>query len=383
MSVVKPKTPRLVYVDAARGFAMALVCLAHFGIFHLASGGAPRAAELVSRMAQPATTTFMLVSGAVVGMLFSQLGPSEELASYFVDRGLFLLVPGHVLLYVAHLRVIALAPASSHWLFVTDSIGVSLIAGAWLLPRTSSRTRLLVGLGLFAVSWAAYLAWFPSAEFAMFIKNYCLGSRQSARTGVIFPLLPWFGFYLMATALGEKLSAWRAAGINVATRLAMLGLPLIVLSAILRLARRLGTHGLLSPLLDLGQKYPPGPNYLLFGSGTATLLIAACAWLEQKEHLTSLLDGAARVGRASFVVFVVQYFVYYWGFLVLDLRVTAWSPLYFVLSLGVNFSAALLWERFGSNKYLTIGWPWFRRAPVSEPALPSAALTRRAGGGKS
>ena len=351
--------PRLLFVDATRGIAMAFVCLSHFGIFYLARSGMKAPADVIARLAVPATTTFMLVSGAVVGMLLSQRETSNAaMVEKLVDRGLFLLGPGHLLLRLAHWQVIAAAPPTSHWLYITDSIGVALIVAAELVPRTHGVLRQALGVALFAGCWMAYFDWKPHAAFAIILKDYFIGEEQSAKTGVIFPVLPWLAFYLVATSLGERIAMWRSRQLDMVPRFARLAAPLLLFALVLHRARQGVSLGPWSALAGIGQKYPPGLAYLMYGAGVALSMLGLIAWLEGKNYLSSVLRLFATVGRASLVVFVAQYFVYYCFFPWLELPASPLWPLYFAASLLVNLGIALTWERFLGNQYLTVGWSW-------------------------
>jgi len=346
-------------VDATRGIAMAFVCLSHFGIFYLARSGMRGPADVIARVAIPATTTFMLVSGAVVGILLGQRETSNvATVEKLVDRGLFLLGPGHLLLRLAHWQVIAAAPPSSHWLYITDSIGVALIVAAELVPRTRSALRQALGVALFAGCWLAYFDWTPRASFAIMLKDYFIGEEQSAKTGVIFPVLPWLAFYLVATTLGERIALWRSRQLDMVPRFARLAAPLLLFALALHRARHGVSLGPWRVLAGIGQKYPPSLAYLMFGAGVALSTLGFVAWLESRNHLSSVLRLFATVGRASLVVFVAQYFVYYCFFPWLALPASRLWPLYFVASLLANLAIAVIWERFLGNKYLTVGWSW-------------------------
>ena len=360
------------FVDATRGAAMGLVCLSHFGLFYFWNAGGLQAAHLIMHVALPATTVFMLVSGIVCGMLLAPgASGSHRLKDKLADRALFLLGPGHLMVRAGHWKVIAMAPASSHWLFATDVIGVSLILGIWIIPRTRSLTRAALGFLLFGASWIIYLAWSPHALYALLFKDFMFGEVQSGASGVIFPILPWLGFYFVALAFGEQVAAWREQSRDLARLLVLIGVPLVVVAVLLHLCRGLVPFNL-QLLLSAGQKYPPGPTYLLFGSGFGVLLLATNAWLAKQGYFQRTLEFFALVGRNALVVFLVQYFVYYCGFLLLRLPISRLWPLYFGLSLVVNFGTAWLWERYFGSKYLTVGWPW-RRRPL--PATVSSNET--------
>jgi predicted acyltransferase len=340
---------------------MFLVCLSHFGIFHLARGGALGAAQIIAHMAIPATTTFMLVSGAVLGILFEQTRDRAALAMKLFNRGLFLLAPGHLLSRIAHFREIAAEPSSAHWWFVTDTIGLGLLLCSWLVPRSSARQRLTLGAAVYAGSWLLYLTWAAHGQL-LTVKDYLLGEPQSPLTGVVFPVLPWLAFYMAATVLGRSIAIWHRAGRDLSRLLFGLALPPLGVAALGHVAHLFIHAPALRVLLTAGQKYPPGPSYIAFGSAVALLLLAATARLERAARAARFRRGFALIGRTSLVVFVVQYYIYYLGVPYLHWAVTRFWPLYFALTLAIIYASAWLWERYLGNRYLTVGWPWFARS---------------------
>jgi len=339
---------------------MFLVCLSHFGIFHLARGGALGTAQLIAHLAIPATTTFMLVSGVVLGILFEQTRDRAALATKLFNRGLFLLAPGHLLIRMAHFREIAAEPSSAHWWFVTDTIGFGLLLCSWLVPRSSTRQRLALGAGVYVGSWLLYLMWSAHGQL-LTMKDYLLGEPQSLRTGVVFPVLPWLAFYVAATVLGRRIAIWHREGRDLSRLLFMLALPALGVAALGHVTHWFIHAPGLRAMLTAGQKYPPGPSYVAFGSGVALLLLAGTAWLERRAQVVRLRAGFALIGRTSLVVFVIQYYIYYLGVPYLHLPVTRFWPLYFTVTLALIYASARLWERYLGNRYLTVGWPWFTR----------------------
>src|SRR5438067_11359234 len=104
---------RVQFIDATRGAAMFLVFVAHFAdIFFLQTKAVVpvlmRAAGMV------ASPTFAMLNGLLIGFLY-RTAPErfDRLRIKLVDRGLFLLTIGHIVIVGAHR---AISP-SAHWLF--------------------------------------------------------------------------------------------------------------------------------------------------------------------------------------------------------------------------------------------------------------------------
>ena len=64
----KPRAPseRWLAIDAARGAAMAFVCLSHFATGYFASIGHPERQDLTDRISMLASPAFMLISGSML-----------------------------------------------------------------------------------------------------------------------------------------------------------------------------------------------------------------------------------------------------------------------------------------------------------------------------
>src|SRR5262245_48181455 len=96
-------TVRLSSLDAARGMAMLLVCLAHYLDVYLYSARVVPLevwvidlAILVCRSAAP---TFVLVSGVLLGyQLVTRGGRFNVFRTHLLDRALFLALIGHVVM---------------------------------------------------------------------------------------------------------------------------------------------------------------------------------------------------------------------------------------------------------------------------------------------
>src|SRR5687767_2506611 len=61
---------RLRGIDAARGAAMAFVCLSHFGLEYFRPFGGATAQVTMYRIGMVASPTFMLISGMMLGLLY-------------------------------------------------------------------------------------------------------------------------------------------------------------------------------------------------------------------------------------------------------------------------------------------------------------------------
>ena len=106
---------RLAGLDAARGMAMLLVCLSHFGLTCLRPLGLQQANETLNLVTMAATPAFRLVSGMLLGFLFVRQEPAafERMRLKIVDRALVLLTAARALIFVAHVPMFGWGPAAT------------------------------------------------------------------------------------------------------------------------------------------------------------------------------------------------------------------------------------------------------------------------------
>ena len=104
---------RVSSIDLARGTAMFFVCLAHFSGAYLWPHGM-KGAELLDIVSMVASPSFVLISGMTFGFL-ATLHPDDvrHLRIRLLDRGVFLLVVGHLILATSQLRRTSMAAAYS------------------------------------------------------------------------------------------------------------------------------------------------------------------------------------------------------------------------------------------------------------------------------
>jgi uncharacterized membrane protein len=355
---------RSLFIDATRGLAMLLVCVSHFGIAYFGPGGNVRGSHLTSLIALPSTATFILLSGILLGFLSVQNAASfPKLSLKLMDRGLFLFGPAHGIIMVAHYVIFG----NVRFFFITDAIGFCLLLGPWLVATVSGRTRMALGASLITIAWFGYLNWEPTGSSGWLMRAIFLGDTPFKHGWLTFPVLPWFGSYLLATPLGEKLATWRKAGDGFVARLGAISLLMLGVGLALHLLGR-GQSQTVRDLLSGGQKYPPGPAFLLTSAGAGLGGTTLVAWLERRGFFQGVLAAFAMVGRSSLVVFVVQYFVYYVGVFSLHLSVSRLWPATLAITLAIIYGVAFCWDRYIGNDYLTVGLPYLFRGRARVPS---------------
>lgn len=345
-------------VDAARGAAMAFVCLSHFSYTYFPEEDSRGIwLQMIGRIATP---TFMILSGIVVS--YRMGGAAAKLPRnqrWLVDRGLFLILVGHPLIYLAllgdrvpHLREV----------FVTDVIGLCLVV-APLFLHLRPLWCLAAGVAILALSWAM-VPWNPEGSWLLALKELLVGAMVLQKFQYVFPVLPWFGVFLVATAFGQRVAEIRRSGdaavARFTFRMAVAALGVAVLGRAAAFLGRLPVKNPWLTWLASLEKLPPSPVYLAFFAGVGLSMLATFIELERRNQLPTLRGVAALVGRNSLAAFVAQYYVYYMAMVLLRPPVSDAWPIWFLGSLAPVLAVAMLWARFGGNRFFTVGL----RAPI-------------------
>lgn len=360
-------TRRLRALDVSRGVAMLCVCLAHFvhvAIDVIGPWPAFLAMQAMSMIASPA---FMLFSGMTLGYTFASAPQRfERFAIRLRERGLLLLTVVHALLIPAHVLRTSTPAGAIRTLFITDTIGVAILLGPAVVRRTHPRARVLFGAGLIALSWIVLFSVPTSGSaVARAVLDALFGTIGHGWWEYAFPVVPWFGVYLIGSVIGEGLVAGDARSPPLSDNRRWLSRWALVALGLALLAKLAAAAGALSPasarlrvafdfLGDPFGKLPPSPVYYLGYGGLALVLARVAFGAVERDLVPWLLDRLAEIGEASLFVFVLQYYVYY----VVEMR---WPPayprlwpLYFLASLLVVAGAAHLWVRWRGNRLLRL-----------------------------
>jgi uncharacterized membrane protein len=350
---------RLRFLDASRGVTMFFVFLSHFAWLYFSAPEQQEWRNGLIRIGMIATPTFVILSGMVLGVqYYATRADFARMQARFIDRGLFLLLVGHIAISIALVRV-------EQWAFVlytTDIIGIAMILGALLVPKLGGRSRLCLGVTIYAASWLTVYFWHPDSSSGETIKQLLFGSLSpTALLAHSFPIVPWFGVYIAASVLGEHLAALSLSGAvrRLAIQLILLGVGgLAVVAGIKLAAFGLGLSPLMgnvtSELLRVGQKSPPGPLYLLSYGGTGILLICACLVVESRRWFRAGLRCAATCGNASLFLFVGHFYLYWVALYPLNFGGLGLGIVYFAGSTTVLILAAHVWQHHRGNRFLTL-----------------------------
>lgn len=131
----------------------------------------------------------------------------HRLRTIFVDRGLFLLTVGHLLLLGSH------APAYTVRFFcITDTIAACLLVSPLLAERCSALNRIGIGVAAYFVSAIALESWPAHSEISAILKETFVGSLSPVVYNYSFPILPWFAVNCFGSALGEMIGRYELSG---------------------------------------------------------------------------------------------------------------------------------------------------------------------------
>jgi uncharacterized membrane protein len=369
-SKARYESSREASIDAARGAAMVFVCLSHFARYFTLVSGPSEVGVYLTLVGMVASPTFVSVSGMVAGFMFVARSKSfPHFRRKLVDRGVFLLLVGHTMLSLTGvLSGLSFSFAYSVE-YITDAIAVAVIIGPWLVSALRQKSRIVLGAGIFAIDWCAILFWQPSLGAATLTKHYLVGLLNPAEAGVLFPtfpVIPWFGVYLLGTVIGERVGAYYAqekrrdghvllAKIGLASFVFGVAVKFALVILKLSIPNFTLAHPILVPLLSSYQKHPPGPTYICFYAGAGLLLVAGVLEAARRGMQRFLLNQLRQIGQASFFSFVLQFLLYHVLLPKLHLPYTRAWPLLFLLSLTLLAVAAAAWNSIEGNRFLTVG----------------------------
>ena len=370
-------------IDAARGTAMLFVCLSHFGLEYFRLMGDPPARVLCYTVGRIASPTFMLISGITVAMLYERRrGDFGRLRLTLFDRGLFLLTVGHALIMLSTIPRQGSLSSAAQLGFITDAIGVALLMGPMLVQRIGPAARIMLAGGMYALGVTLTLGWAPDAGALRVLRFLLVGTFPEAGANN-FPVLPWVATYLAGTVLGQlavSAELRRAGGAERA--LAWAGV--ICLSVVIGakfiswylLPSGTGVVTVAGATFDFfspWQKLPASPLYLASFGGCGLWLIAGVLWMARRGYAPKCVRALAILGRASLFAFILQFYVYYVGFHLLELPYTRVWPLYFVASVAMIWLGARWWDSRGYQRYFTVG---MRAVWGTERASDGALVSR-------
>lgn len=367
MVALGAKKPRVAFIDAARGTAMLAVFFAHFVAAYetVFKAGESKLVDTLHWATLTASPAFVTISGVMLGLLHERNRLRwGTMRDRFVDRGLTLLILGHTLIGAA-VSIRSGLDAGFRRIFITDTIGVSLILGATVIVRLVPWQRVVTGALALLTSWIVPFFWLPRAGgLGWRIEDVIFGEGMWLASN--FPPLAWFGVFVVGSAAGAAVGRIgqenprrlaRGAG---ALGVVLVGVALAAKVAFHALARlpALAFHASrLNYLGSITGKFPPSPTYVLFYGGLALLLFTlVLAWAETPFGVAAN-RWTALFGRTALVSFLAQFYVYYVGVTFLPHPRGWWIGGYFVVTVLLLRRFARFWDQQNGNRWFTIGYP--------------------------
>jgi hypothetical protein len=338
-----PSPARIGAIDLTRGALMILIVCAHATF--VVEPGHPWLLQ-ATRHLLSGTVGFTTVSGMLVGWFaVHKRDRWERVTSRYRLQAFRLLLIAHPLMSAALLLAYrdSLTDHGLRTLFITDTLAVLFLLVVPIIPRTSTRARLIAGL-IMVVGDAFLDLWHPPASLRLVYEVFC--GIDPTRPHVLlsdYALLPLGGMFLIGTCIGELYGnatdpqAIGARLSRIAAWLSALGGALV--GAWLA-ARQTGHHELARLL------YPDFETTLYPIYVAWTLVIFTQALQAPLEH--PIARWVVLLGRTSLFVYVAQYFV-------------------------VETIPALLGWRYALSPWL---WPLVCAGAVAI-LIPSAGLWRR------
>ena len=374
------ESDRLLGVDAVRGIAMFFIGVSHIS-FYLINDSATLASH-ARAIGYVATPNFLLMSGLACGYQLAH-APTTATALRIVDRGLFALLVGHLLVTASIVYMVPPGTAFEH-IVITDSIG-ALLCLAPLLKHTPARTLLWLGAAVYVLTTTFALAWHPASPTAIVGGAVLLAINDGGMPdiGWTSPTLPYLGIFLLGVGLGKLIHAARRGGgfEQLSRRLAAAG----TLAILIALAVNVGRH-FVKPFLEshatprnwadvvlttinVRHDMPPTLAYGLFYGGIGIALVGFLGLLPRRAadpRLVRWTRLAAVVGQASFVSYIAQQWLI--DFIPVWVGFDSWltpltCPVYLVVSTVIMYWVARGWGHWHANRYMTLGL---------KPGLPDA-----------
>ena len=361
---------RILPIDAARGLVMLFSCLAHFAWWiHEVY---PDIGATLSGIGMVATPTFLMLSGAMVGMLCATASQNGmDLRSQLFNRGLFLLTVGHFLIALSEAHLTGQFWRTMRGVTVVDSIGICTLTAAFFTTELANRDLCVriarIGALVLGLAWLANVLWTPSTPAAQMLQNVLIGGNLnrlefSGHT----PLLQYLAIYSIGLPLGHFFASYVRREISlraVAVRLATIGALLASVGVVLRLIRYLfeNTAAFQNPAIELSfkvtEKIPPSPAYLLFFAGCGLMLIGTLFRIAESERSGSraMLEWVAVIGRASLFVFVLQYFLFWTLPDLVNIHPGRFAAGLFIGNVLLVRLFAGVWGRVRGNRWMTFG----------------------------
>jgi uncharacterized membrane protein len=307
---------RIRAIDWVRGLVVLLMTADHTGtIFDAAhlggddyrkwvAGSSLPVGEFVTRwVTHLCAPTFVLLAGASLALSAEKRAGVPGQTRFIVTRGLLIaaLDPLWMSLgFSAYERIAAQ---------VLYAIGLSMVCMAWL--RRLSSTALLAGALAIQVFGELSLQLDVQAQPWRTIWRYLIeGGQTFGASQCRYPLLPWLSIMMLGWVFGRWLITPRSNAER-ARSIALLGIALLAVFAVVRGINDYGNWGLYRESLDLVQwlhvnKYPPSITFVTLELGLAFLVLAVMFALDDPKQPRRGLAVLGLFGSTAFLFYLLH-----------------------------------------------------------------------------
>lgn len=323
----------------------------------------------VGKLAAP---TFITISGLTLGYNYQINGDNfGKFKAKLIDRGLFLLTISHLIMTIAHIPHIPKSDSiydSIRWEHNTDTIGFCMIVGSLLIDKINPIKRLALSLSIYLVSWLVILFIHPKILTLMILKDTFFGPYME--TGYpyyyIFPLLPWFSFYLVNSYVGEKIAIYsiKKEDRKISKMLLTIACLALVSAIFFKTGYLFFKTYKLFPNIWTPKIYilttpfrmlPPSPIYLLTYGGVGYFILFILYKFRNESIICRYKEIMSVFGKTSLFVFIFQFYVYYVILYYANLTYSMLWPIYFIISVIFIYAVAKIWYKNNLNRFITIG----------------------------
>ena len=347
---------------------MLFVFISHFSYAYFRLNDASLLWTLFGGIGMVASPTFMIISGTMLGYLYALNNKNfSRIRLKLIDKGLFLVIAGHVIITLAHIPIAGGIQKAVRWGFITDIIGFSIILGPLLIDKIDFRWRIFGSISLFVMNWILIFSWYPENIILVFLKETFVGVFKGELKiyEYNFPAIPWFALYFLSSCLGEKigqsvLDQKRSNITRLIFRLAIISLSLALILFLFPYLLTWAVQGMtlvhLRVFFDPFQKLPPSLGYFFCYGGCGLMITFLLFKFNTIRLVSKIIEYTSIIGKTSLFVFLIQYFIYFTVFPLLALNYTLFWPVYFVLPIVLIFYVAKFWYTAGFNRYMTFGF---------------------------
>jgi uncharacterized membrane protein len=311
---------RVLAIDVVRGLLMCVIIVGH-GLILLNDSELNRGLSLfISKVTNLGTPGFTFISGMLLGYFERTQSDFRRIRRKYFIRGLQLLTLAHLLIALGTYPLreeTSFREAFLRYWYITDTLAILFILLPTLVPRWSTRARIMMGT-ISLLSWKAFSLLAPLSSPLLLITQdlfFGVSPRGNHFLRDTYPILPLAGLFVIGTVLGNGFAKSFVGGTldRFVNSLRRGVTPLILLSGFLvglwALGKFYSESGFGSALKFFF--YPEKLSSLLpFYIGILFLTLAYfIRKIEIKKQFGRVEEALALFGKTSLFTYVAQYFL--------------------------------------------------------------------------